>query len=146
MSQKSLINLKEFFPETIEEFLSPWNQWVRKDNFFNRSTIPSLNITEEKDQYKVTVAAPGLKKEDFDIEVDNHLLTVGASSENEKEEENKRYRRKEYNYSSFSRSFTMPQDVNSEAIEASYENGILTLKLTKKDSSVNASQRKVEVK
>lgn len=146
MSQKSLINLKEFFPETMEEFLSPWNEWFRKNNLFNRTTIPSLNITEEKDQYKVTVAAPGLKKEDFDIEVDNHLLTIGASSENEKEEENKRYRRKEYNYSSFSRSFTMPQDVNADSIEAHYDNGILTLNLSKKQPAVNTSQKRIDVK
>ena len=82
----------------------------------------------------ISVAAPGLKKNDFHINVDGNMLTISAEKEETKEEkEEENYTRKEYNYSSFSRSFTLPQEVNREKIEASYEDGVLKLVLPKKE-------------
>lgn len=100
-------------------------------------TIPSINISEEKDKYKVEVAAPGLKKEDLDIRVDGNLITISSestesktSTDNNKEGEN--YSRREYNYSSFSRSFTVPENADTEAVKAKYCDGVLCLNIPKK--------------
>jgi HSP20 family protein len=146
MSKHSLLNLKEIFPETVDDFFAPWNDWFRKNNFLSRATVPPLNISDEEDRYKVTVAAPGLEKSDFDIEIDNNMLTINATSEKEHEEDKKHYRRKEYSYSSFSRSFTLPSDVNTDAIDADYSNGILALNLPKNDTAKNTNGKKITVK
>jgi HSP20 family protein len=71
----------------------------------------------------VSLAAPGMKKEDFKIDVDGNMLTISSEKEETKEEKEKKFTRKEYNYSSFSRSFTLPDEVNKEKIDAKYEDG-----------------------
>lgn len=146
MSKHSLINFKEIFPVAADDFFAPWNEWFRKNSFFNRATIPALNVSDEKNQYTVTVAVPGLEKGDFDIEIENNVLTISAASEKEQEEDKKKYRRKEYSYSSFARSFTLPADVNADAIEASYDKGILSLALPKNEKAKSTTEKKVELK
>jgi len=147
MSKHSLINLKEIFPGAADDFFAPWNEWFHKSNSFMRATVPALNVSDEKDHYKVTVAAPGLEKDDFDIDVDGNVLTISAASEKEHEEEKKKYRRREYSYSSFSRSFTLPAEVNAAAIEARYDKGILSLDLPKYEKAKGTGEgQKVTVK
>ncbi len=146
MSKHSLINLNEIFPETVEDFYAPWNDWFRKNGVVHRATVPALNISDEKDHYKVTVAAPGLRKADFDIKVANNVLTISATSEKEKEEEKAKYRRKEYSYSSFSRSLTLPVDTDPDSIEASYDGGILTLNIPKNHAEDTTAEKKIEIK
>jgi HSP20 family protein len=80
----------------------------------------------------VSLAVPGMEKEDFKIDVGGNILTISAEKEENKEEKDKRYNRREYNYSSFSRSFTLPDEVKQENIQATYENGVLALLLPKK--------------
>jgi HSP20 family protein len=108
------------------------------DSFFNdtylrKSWVPSVNVKEDEKCYELDFAVPGLKKDDFKIEVDRGVLTISAESTSEKEETDKKYTRKEYNYSSFSRSFTLPDNVNEEQLEAKYEDGVLKVVLTKKE-------------
>ena len=79
-----------------------------------------------------------MKKEDFKIDVDGNILTISAEKEEKKEEKDKRYNRREYNYSSFSRSFTLPDKVKQEDIQATYENGVLALLLPKKEEARKA--------
>lgn len=146
MSKHSLINLKELFPGTADNFFAPWSEWLQRNNPFTYTTIPALNIVDDKDHYEVTVAAPGLEKSDFNIEIDNNVLTVSATSEKEHEGGKGKYRRKEYNYSSFARSFTLPADVNVESIKASYSKGILSLNLPKNEKGGNKQGKKIEVK
>ncbi|WP_118953484.1 Hsp20/alpha crystallin family protein [Taibaiella helva] len=146
MSKHSLINLREILPETTDDFFASWNEWFRRNFLLSRMTVPALNMSDNKDQYKVTVAAPGLEKEDFDIEVEDNVLTISATSEREHDENKKKYRHKEYSYSSFSRSFTLPADVRADGIDATYDNGILTLKLPKNEAAKPAAGRKVKVK
>ena len=88
----------------------------------------------------LTLQLSGLKKDDFKIQLDNNILTISSEVKDEKEEEEKNYTRKEFHYSSFSRSFTLPRIVNLEKIKADYENGILKVILPKKDEA------KVEIK
>lgn len=146
MSKHALHNLKDIFPETVDDFFAPWNEWFRKNSFFGHNTVPALNVSDDRGKYKITVAAPGLEKSDFNIEIDNNVLTISAASEKEHEEEKKKYRRKEYSYSSFSRSFTLPSDVNADAIDAAYEKGILTLNMPKLEKEKSITEKKVEVK
>ena len=95
--------------------------------------MPAVNITENKEDYKLSVAAPGLKKDDFKIDVEGNMLTISSEKEDSKEEKDERYTRKEYSYSSFSRSFALPEEVNQEKIEAKYQDGVLKVTLPKKD-------------
>jgi HSP20 family protein len=108
--------------------------------------MPAVNITENNDEYKVTLAAPGMKKDDFKIDVEGNMLTISSEKEESKEEKEKRFTRKEYNYSSFSRSFTLPEEINKEKIEASYEEGILKIALPRKEEVKKLTSKKIAVK
>jgi HSP20 family protein len=98
-------------------------------------TMPAVNIVENKEDYMVSLAVPGMKKDDFNIDVEGNMLTISSEKEESKEEKEDKYTRKEYNYSSFSRSFTLPDEVNKEKIEAKYEDGVLKLMLPKKEEA-----------
>jgi HSP20 family protein len=98
------------------------------DEFFNMGRIinmPSVNISETDKEYRIVVAAPGLEKTDFKVEADDDMLTISAEKENE--EKNGRYNRREYNYSSWSRSFSLPEGCDASKIEADYKNGELKI-------------------
>lgn len=136
MSTKSLTKKNEFLPLTMNEFLKPWNEWFGSNGFWGKDlTIPAVNITEDKDNYKVSMAAPGLKKSDFNIDLDGSMLTISSQREENSEEKEQRFTRKEYNFSSFSRSFFLPDEVDQSKIEATYEGGVLGLILPKKEES-----------
>ena len=130
-------------PSLFDNFFKPWNELFDDTRFFNRvATIPSVNITENSSHYNVALAAPGLKKDDFKIDVDGNMLTISSEKEEKKEEKDERYTRKEYSFSSFARSFTLPEDVKEEAIEANYENGVLNLKLPRKENGKKTTASK----
>lgn len=109
------------------------------------SNVPSVNISESADNFKIELAAPGLQKEDFDINVEKNTLTISAKKEVSKEVNEEKFTRKEFGYSSFSRSFQLPEGVESNAIEASYENGILIIALPKKEEAKELAPRAIEV-
>lgn len=143
MSTKALSKTNEPFPSLFNDFFKPFNEWFENGGrMLKNITVPSVNISEDKDQYKVTLAAPGLKKTDFKIDVDGNLITISSEKEDKKEEKDVRYTRQEYSYSSFSRSFTLPEDVNPEKIDASYADGILSLNLPKREESKKMSSPK----
>lgn len=145
MAINTLAKAKESFPVLFDDFFKPWNEWF--DTGMQRTiTVPAVNITEEKDRYKITMAAPGMKKEDFKIDVNGNMMTISAETKEEKEEKDKNYTRKEYNYSSFSRSFSLPAEVKKESIEAKYDNGVLTLALPKKDEAKTIKGKNIVVK
>jgi HSP20 family protein len=105
-------------------------------DLFNRKGLdPAANILEHPDSFELDLAAPGLKKDDFKIHLENNILTISSEVQDEKEEEAKNYTRKEFHYSSFSRSFTLPRIVELDKIKADYENGILKVMLPKKDEA-----------
>ena len=130
-------------PSLFDDFFKPWNEWFDDSTFVNRvSKLPAVNITENGSHYSVSLAAPGLKKEDFKIDIDGNMLTISSEKEEKKEEKDEKYTRKEYSYSSFSRSFTLPEDVKEDAIDAKYENGILNLRLPRKEDAKKATATK----
>ncbi|EKR72119.1 Hsp20/alpha crystallin family protein [Leptospira noguchii] len=113
----------------MEHFFQNWN-----DNFHRNGVrhIPAINVSKTKDGYELECAAPGLEKKDFKIDLDGSLITISATKKNESKEENKHYSKREYNYSSFSRSFNLLETIDKDKISAKYENGILKLSLPKK--------------
>jgi HSP20 family protein len=117
-------------PSLFDDFFKPWNEWFDRPALFERMmTVPAVNVKENPDNYTVSLAVPGLKKEDFKIDMDGNMLTISCEKEENEEEKDEKYTRKEYNYFSFSRSFTLPEDVKQDAIDARYEDGVLNIKL-----------------
>jgi HSP20 family protein len=131
-------------------WLNPLDRFYRSNflDFWNDDipqTIPALNVTEDKNQYKIEMAAPGLKKEDFKIDIDGNLLTVSADTETEtKEDKDSNYRR-EYNYSCFSRSITLPDTADANRISAKYTDGVLNLSIPKKADGQNKNVQQIKV-
>lgn len=120
-------------PTVFDDFFKPWNEWFEGGLWGRTMNIPAVNIMEQKDDFLVALAAPGLKKEDFKIDVEGNMLTISCEKEEKKEEKELKFTRKEYNFTSFERSFTLPDEVNKEKIEARYEEGVLKLFLPKKE-------------
>jgi HSP20 family protein len=106
---------------------------------------PSVNITEDTSEFIVEMAAPGLEKKDFKVEVENHTLCVSAEKKEEKKEEEKNYWRREFSYNSFSRSFQLPENSLPDKIHAEYNNGVLKLTLPKKEVTVTRPTRNIQV-
>jgi HSP20 family protein len=104
-----------------------------------------VNIKETKDGFEVEMAAPGMKKNDFKIELENNMLTISSETTNQNiENEGDRYSRREYSYQSFQRSFTLPREVvDSEKINAKYEDGVLKLMIPKKEEAKQKPPRQI---
>jgi len=108
-------------------------------------SLPAVNIVESKEDYRIEVAAPGLNKDDFKINLENNVLTVSSEKEDKHEENDEKVMRREFSYSSFSRSFTLPQTVNSEKIKASHKDGILQVIIPKKDEAREKPSREIKI-
>ena len=130
------------------------------DNFFGRelfnwdnthfsttqTTLPAVNIKESADMIEVEVAAPGMEKQDFKIQLDNNTLTISSEKEHNDEKQEEGYSRREFSYQSFQRSFILPKDVvNDEGIAARYENGVLHLSIPKKEEAKQKGPRLIEI-
>ena len=101
------------------------------------SDTPSVNITENNNQHNIQIAAPGLNKSDFMIKVEKDQLIVSTNKEINKVKEERSFLRREFSYSSFKRSFHLPETIDRENISATYENGILNITIAKKDKKEN---------
>ncbi|PRD48415.1 Hsp20/alpha crystallin family protein [Sphingobacterium haloxyli] len=123
------------------------------DNFFNDSFIgdrlitrvPAVNIAETEKSFKIELAAPGLQKSDFKINVDKNMITISAEKKEETSKGDKLYSKKEFSYTSFTRSFSLPDSVNYNEIEAEYIDGVLQVTVGKKEDAIVA-KRLIEVK
>ena len=143
MSTRALAS-PTMMPSLFEDFFKPWNQWFDDSGLVGRMlTMPAVNIVENSNHYTVSLAAPGLKKEDFKINLEGNMITISSEKEEKKEQKDEKFTRKEYSFSSFSRSFSLPEDVKQDAIEAHYENGVLNIKLPRKEESKKASVSKM---
>lgn len=130
--------LSDFFDN--DTFLAP--RWFSRE--FN-DTLPAVNIKETNKEFNVEFAAPGFKKHDFKVNVEGNQLEISAEKEAEKNEEHDRFTRKEFSYNSFSRSFTLPQNVNTDHIDAKYNDGILKLSIPKKEDTRHPSKKEIKV-
>lgn len=127
MKTQAISKFTEKVPALFEELIKPWNELFENRLFTKELKVPAVNITEHKDHYLVAMSAPGLKKEDFKIDVDGDVLAISSQKEESREEVDVKYTRKEYNYTSFSRSFNLPEGVDKEKIVAKYEDGMLKI-------------------
>ena len=129
------MSLIKWNPEsTIFPVFSNWMDDFFPDNGFKTfkgMSMPAVNVSETKNAFKVKVAAPGFKKDDFKLEVQNGLLMISGETKEEKEEKEERYTRQEYAYSTFNRSFSLPENVDGKGIVAEYADGVLKVTLPK---------------
>ncbi|MGA8854672.1 MAG: Hsp20/alpha crystallin family protein, partial [Christiangramia sp.] len=111
------------------------------------TSIPAVNIMETEDSFNVEVAAPGMNKEDFNIELDKDVLTISSEEKNENEttDKNGRFTRKEFSYSTFKRAFSLPDSVDSAKISAAYNNGVLEIALPKKEEAKVQAKRLIDI-
>ena len=123
-----------------------WHDWSNQHYSLTNNTLPSVNIKETEDEFFVEMAAPGMAKDDFKIELENNLLTIFSEKRSEKEvNEKERISRREFSYQSFSRSFVLPAIVENEKIAAKYENGILSINIPKKEEAKPKPTRQIMV-
>ena len=135
----NLLDPDKFFSPNLIEFNGDLPSW----DFSNR--IPSVNVTENEKEFKIEMAAPGLERKDFKVEVENGMLCISSEKEEETKEEKKNYTRKEYSYNSFSRSFALPDNSLPDKINAKYDNGILNITLPKKEVTVSKPVKEIKV-
>ena len=114
------------------------------EDFFNE-TAPPVNISETNKTFQLELSVPGMKKEDFKIEMEDRVLTISSEKEEERKEEDKNYRRMEFSCSSFTRSFTLPDNVDENNIHAKYSNGMLEVTLPKKEATISQQKKEISV-
>ena len=132
-------NNNNVFPSLMNEFLNDDFGM----NLFNRSnSLPSVNSTENNDSFEIDLAVPGMKKDDFIIELNDKVLVISSEKSSIN---NENMRLNEFDYSSFQRSFRVPDSVDLDKIKATYKNGILKIKLTKKKDSITKPNRLIDI-
>lgn len=128
----------------VNDFFSPiFNDSFISDRFISK--VPAVNVAETSDAYLIELAAPGLHKNDFKINVDGDVLTISGEKSAEKSSEDKKYSKREYSYTSFTRSFTLPESIDHAKIHAAYKDGVLNLEIGKKEEAKVVSKL-IEVK
>ena len=121
---------------------------IFNDTFFNDrmiARVPAVNISETENNYHVELAAPGLKKEDFKLNLEQNNLTISVEQTAEQNDQRKNYTKREYSYSSFVRSFTLPEGADHNNIDATYTDGILKVDIAKREEA-KAVRRQIEIK
>lgn len=126
-----------FFENSLgTEFLSNFNTGI---------TLPAVNIKENSDNFILELAIPGMKKSDFTIDVENKVLSISSEVKRENEETNDNYTRREFGYSSFKRTFTLPDSVESDKVKATYKDGILMVTLPKREEAKQKPPKRIEI-
>jgi len=133
-------NNNKVFPSLMNEF---FNDDFRMNVINNNHSVPSVNSIENDNSFEIDLAVPGMKKDDFTIQLNDKVLVI--SSENTNSVENNSMSLNEFNYSSFQRSFTVPETVELDKIKANYKNGILKVKLPKKKDSITKPNRVIDI-
>lgn len=127
-------------PSVVDDFLSNgiFSPMFGFEQSWNSSRVPAVNVEEKEKEYIIDVAAPGLDKKDFKVSLDENVLTISSSREESAENKKEGVILREFSYSSFSRAFTLPQDVDSKKIQASHKNGVLTINIPKSEAKEKA--------
>ncbi len=136
---------KNLFPTFFNEFLNR-DMFDLANTSFSNSTLPAVNIKENKGNFIVEVAAPGMSKDNFKIEIDNSLLVISSEKEESNEEvKDGEFTRKEFSYQSFKRSFTLPETIQEDKIEANYKDGVLMISLPKKEEAKKKQKQMIKI-
>lgn len=131
------------FPSLINEMFKP--DWFGGMDVF-ASGVPAVNIKDNEKEFELELAVPGRKKDDFNIEVDNDVLTISSESKHENEVKEENYTRREFGYTSFKRSFALPETVDIDKIGAKYEDGLLKLVLPRKKEALPKPKKLIALK
>ena len=135
------------YPNLMNHFLEN-NKLEGPDRHYTNfnNCLPSVNIKEDADAYILDLAAPGYTKSEFDIKLNNNTLTISSEKKQEDNaEKDEKYTTKEFSFKSFKRSFTLPLTVDREQISASYENGILSLSIPKKEEAKPKPEKQIDI-
>jgi len=143
----SLVRFSNQLPSVFDHFFEgDLFDWSNRNFSVTNTTLPSVNIKQNAEEFTVEVAAPGFEKADFKLEVHNDLLTISSEKKVENEtKEGEQFTKREFSYQSFTRSFTLPEIADGERIEANYENGILLIVIPKKDEAKPKPARMIEI-
>ncbi len=134
-----------------------FNRPALADDFFRNSLLndlfdgetrysaPAVNVAENDNNFAIEVAAPGLEKSDFKINLEHNVLTISSEKESANEEKERNFMRKEFNYNSFKRSFTLPDSINPDSISATHKNGILSIQIPKREEAKVKPAREISI-
>jgi HSP20 family protein len=138
-------------PRIYRSLPSVWDNFFSNNfmpDFFDSESyknVPAVNILENDDEYVIEVAAPGLEKKDFKIDLENNILTVSSEKEDKSEDKNDKTIRKEFRYSSFSRTFTLPETIDSDKIRAKHKDGVLAVSIPKRETARIKPPRQIAI-
>lgn len=140
-----LMRTNNHVPSLIENFFGR-----DMNDFFNTNTptfhnVPAVNVAEHEAGFRIEVAAPGLKKEDFKLNLNHNNLTIEGSQKNDSDKSNEKYTRREFSYTSFQRTFTLPTSVNADQIQATYTDGLLKIDIPKREEAKVKPPRQIEI-
>ena len=143
----SILRFSQQFPSLFDRFLeNDFFDWANRNYSPTNTTVPSVNIKESADEFEVELAAPGLVKSDFNIELNHDLMTISSEKKTENEtNEGEQFARREFSYQSFSRSFYLPNSADAEKIKARYENGILKVSIPKKEEAKPRPAKQISI-
>jgi HSP20 family protein len=135
------------FPTFFDDFFGrELFNWDNSNYSATRTTVPSVNIKETEEGFEVEMAAPGMQKQDFKITLEGNNLTISSQKQHEENKKEDGYSRREFSYQSFQRSFILPKDVvNEDGIVARYENGLLLLRIPKRETAKSKAPRMIEI-
>jgi HSP20 family protein len=139
-----ILRAKSYLPDFLDDFLG--DDFLA--DFFGKKrgvNVPSINVIEGANDFKIEVAAPGLEKEDFKIELNHNTLTVWSEKEESSEDGDDKFMRREFSYTSFKRSFTLPGSVDAEKVSASHKNGVLTIEIPKREEAKLKAPRNIVI-
>lgn len=140
----TVVKFKDNFPSFLDEFFGA-DVFDSSRNSGIGNALPAVNVKESESNFELEVAAPGMKKEDFKIELDKNVLGISSESKTEDLEEKKKYRRREFSYRSFKRTFTLPENVDADNIKANYSEGVLKIEIPKKVEEARTSSRLINI-
>jgi HSP20 family protein len=143
----AIVKFPTRYPSLFDRFFdNDLFDWSSRNFSNTNTTLPSVNIKESRENFEVEMAAPGLSKNDFKIELNHDLLTITSEKELEKEtKDDQQFTQREFSYQSFSRSFSLPNSADGEKIEARYDNGILRIIIPKKEEAKPKPARQIRI-
>ncbi len=132
-----------FFPSLVDEFVNKdWNIELPSLS----TTLPAVNIIEKEKEYKIELAVPGMRKDHFEIEMEEGILSISANRDEEKTSEKGKFTRREFSYNSFRRSFTIPESVDPAKIDANYAKGVLFISLPKRKEALPQPKKLISIR
>lgn len=139
-----IVKHRTFLPNLVDEFFGK-DVFPSIWDYNSGASVPAVNVLESKEDFRIEVAAPGLQKNDFKIDLHNNVLTISSEKEEKHEENEDKYMRREFCYTTFKRSFTLPNSANTEKVSATHKDGILNVVVPKKEEAKERPVRRIEI-